>query len=232
MKILIIDNHVLFREGLASLLDSQPDMEVIGEAKSADDGVAETFELKPDLVLIDVISPKDESLLAVKSIHRQNPDIKVVILANHKSDDLLFAALRAGAMGYLLKNSSFENVIASLRALDRGEAALSRSMTRSVVEEFARLGGETTSHEQEELDKLTVREVDVLKLLTTDATNREIAENLFITENTVKIHVSNILEKLNLRNRREAANYARRQGLVPTPDDLRSYQSSELNNDR
>lgn len=231
MKILIVDNHVLFREGLASLLDSQPDMEVIGEAKSASEGIAKAYELKPDLVLIDVGSPKDEGLAAVKSIRQHNPETKIVILANHKSDELLFAALRAGATGYLLKNSSFDNVIASIRALDRGEAALSRSMTRRVVDEFARISGDASSQEQVELDKLTVREVDVLKLLTTDATNREIAENLFITENTVKIHVSNILEKLNLRNRREAANYARRQGLTPTPDDLRSYQSSNVKND-
>ncbi len=232
MKILIIDNHVLFREGLASLLDGQQDMEVIGEAKTASEGIAEAYELKPDLVLIDVISPKDEALEAIRSIRRHNPDTKIVILANHRSDELLFAALRAGATGYLLKHSSFDNVIASIRALERGEAAISRSMTRRVVDEFAKLSEDASSHEQVELEKLTVREVDVLKLLTTDATNREIADNLFITENTVKIHVSNILEKLNLRNRREAANYARRQGMTPTPDDLRSYQSSEMNNDR
>ena len=214
------------------MLDGQQDMEVIGEAKTASEGIAEAYELKPDLVLIDVISPKDEALEAIRSIRRHNPDTKIVILANHRSDELLFAALRAGATGYLLKHSSFDNVIASIRALERGEAAISRSMTRRVVDEFAKLSEDASSHEQVELDKLTVREVDVLKLLTTDATNREIADNLFITENTVKIHVSNILEKLNLRNRREAANYARRQGMTPTPDDLRSYQSSEMNNDR
>ena len=231
MKILIVDNHVLFREGLASLLDNQPDMQIIGEAKSASEGITQAFELKPDLVLIDVGSPKDEGLAAVKTMRIQNPDTQVVIIANHKSDELLFAALRAGATGFLLKNSSFENVIASIRALERGEAALSRSMTRRVVDEFARLCGDLSSIDQVDLDKLTPRELDVLKLLTTDATNREIAESLFITENTVKIHVSNILEKLKLRNRREAANYARRQGLAPTPDDLRSYQSSNINND-
>ncbi len=214
------------------MLDGQQDMEVIGEAKTASEGIAEAYELKPDLVLIDVISPKDEALEAIRSIRRHNPDTKIVILANHRSDELLFAALRAGATGYLLKHSSFDNVIASIRALERGEAAISRSMTRRVVDEFAKLSEDASSHEQVELEKLTVREVDVLKLLTTDATNREIADNLFITENTVKIHVSNILEKLNLRNRREAANYARRQGMTPTPDDLRSYQSSEMNNDR
>lgn len=213
------------------MLDGQQDMEVIGEAKTASEGIAEAYELKPDLVLIDVISPKDEALEAIRSIRRHNPDTKIVILANHRSDELLFAALRAGATGYLLKHSSFDNVIASIRALERGEAAISRSMTRRVVDEFAKLSEDASSHEQVELEKLTVREVDVLKLLTTDATNREIADNLFITENTVKIHVSNILEKLNLRNRREAANYARRQGMTPTPDDLRSYQSSEMNND-
>lgn len=214
MQILIIDKHVLFREGLASLLNNQPDMEVVGEAKSASEGIAEASELKPDLVLISVISPWDEALAAVKSIRHRNPDTKIVILANHKSDELLFTALKAGATGYLLKDSSIENVIASIRALERGEAALSRSMTRRVVDEFARLSGETSSQEQVDLDRLTVREMDVLKLLTMSATNREIAENLYITENTVKIHVSNILEKLNLKNRREVANYARRQGLM------------------
>ena len=231
MKIVIIDSHVLFREGLVSLLENQPDMEVVGEAKSSEDGISLICELEPDLVLIHISSPNDEELDAVKKMRMHQQELIVVVLANRESDELLFASLRSGAKGFLLKNSSFENVLASIRALERGEAALSRTMTRSVVDEFVRVCGDFYGTDHEEFSKLTPREVDVLKLVSTGATNREIANELVITESTVKIHVSNILEKLSLRNRREAGSYAQRHNLTPTPDDLRSFQSSKAKND-
>ena len=231
MKIIVIDSHVLFREGLVSLLESQPDMEVVGEEKSSEDGISVICDLEPDLVLIHIGSPNDEELDAVKKMRKHQPDLIVVVLANHKSDELLFASLRAGAIGFLLKNSSFENVLASIRALERGEAALSRSMTRRVVDEFVRVCGDFYGTDDEEFSKLTPREVDVLKLVSTGATNREIANSLVITESTVKIHVSNILEKLSLRNRREAGSYAIRHNLTPSPDELRSLHSTKTNAD-
>ncbi len=229
MKIVVIDSHVLFREGLVSLLENQPDMEVVGEAKSSEDGISLICEQEPDLVLMHIGSPNDEELDAVKKMRKEQQEIIVVVLANHKSDELLFASLRAGAKGFLLKNSSFENVLASIRALERGEAALSRRMTRRVVDEFVRVCGDFYGTDDEEFSRLTPREVDVLKLVSTGATNREIANSLVITESTVKIHVSNILEKLSLRNRREAGSYAVRHNLTPSPDELRSLPSSKTN---
>lgn len=229
MKIVVIDSHVLFREGLVSLLENQPDMEVVGEAKSSEDGISLICEQEPDLVLMHIGSPNDEELDAVKKMRKERQELIVVVLANHQSDELLFASLRAGAKGFLLKNSSFENVLASIRALERGEAALSRRMTRRVVDEFVRVCGDFYGTDDEEFSKLTPREIDVLKLVSTGATNREIASSLVITESTVKVHVSNILEKLSLRNRREAGSYAVRHNLTPNPDDLRSLQSSRIN---
>lgn len=231
MRIVVIDSHVLFREGLVSLLESQPDMEVVGEAKSSEDGVDLCCELKPDLVLMHISSPNDEELAAVRKMRMHDPETIVTILANHKSDELLFASLRAGATGFLLKSSSFENVLVSIRALERGEAALSRKMTRSVVDEFVRMCGDFAGTDDEEINKLTPREQDVLRYVSTGATNREIASGLHITESTVKIHVSNILEKLSLRNRREAASYAKRHNLGLTTDEMREFQSTKANQD-
>ena len=231
MKIVVIDNHVLFREGLVSLLENQPDLEVVGEAKSSEDGALLCYELNPDLVLMHISSPKDEELAAVRKMRKHQPDLGVVILANRKSDELLFASLRAGATGFLLKNSSFKNVLASIRGLERGEAALSRKMTRSVVDEFIRMCGDYSGTVDEELNKLTPREQDVLRFISTGATNREIASGLNITESTVKIHVSNILEKLSFRNRREAASYAKRHNFGLSNDEMRNFQSTMADKD-
>lgn len=214
-----------------SLLENQPDLEVVGEARDSQEGIPLCEEFKPDLVLMHVGSPTDSELAAIRRMRKHHSDLMVVMLANHKSDDLLFASLRAGATGFLLKNSSFENVLASIRALERGEAALSRKMTRKVVDEFVRMCGSSYDTESEEIDKLTPREQDVLKFVSTGATNREIANGLHISESTVKIHVSNILEKLDLRNRREAARYAKRHDMGLLNDDLDQQDSSISNGD-
>jgi len=231
MRIVVIDNHVLFREGLVSLLLNEPDLDVVGEAKNYEEGVSLCKEMKPDLVLMDIKSAQDTELDAIKRIRKHVPDTLVIVLANHESDDILFAALRSGATGFLLKNSSFVNVLASLRAVERGEAAISRKMTRSIVDEFVRMCGDYYGTQDGEIEKLTPREQDVLKFVSTGATNREIANQLNITESTVKIHVSNILEKLSLRNRREAASYANRHDLGLSLDELENYQSSRGNKD-
>jgi len=231
MRIVVIDNHVLFREGLVSLLLNEPDLDVVGEAKNYEEGVSLCKEMKPDLVLMDIKSAQDTELDAIKRIRKYVPDTLVIVLANHESDDILFAALRSGATGFLLKNSSFVNVLASLRAVERGEAAISRKMTRSIVDEFVRMCGDYYGTQDGEIEKLTPREQDVLKFVSTGATNREIANQLNITESTVKIHVSNILEKLSLRNRREAASYANRHDLGLSLEELENYQSSRGNKD-
>lgn len=218
MRVLIVDDHVLFREGLKNLIDSQPDFEVIAEAGSVREAIDQSQDLTPDLVLMDIGLPDGDGMEAVKKILSLQPDIKVVILTIHDSDDLLFTAIRLGAKGFLLKNTPIHDLLAALRGLERGEAALSRTMTRQVLDEFSRLG-KTPAGSKPGLEALTPRELEVLEELATGATNKEIADRLVIAENTVKIHVHNILDKLDFSNRHDAARFARRHGIINESND-------------
>jgi DNA-binding NarL/FixJ family response regulator len=211
---------VLFREGLVSLLDSQDDFEVVGEAGCVQEAIELARKVDPELILMDFSLPDGTGLDATVSILAEKPEIKIVFLTVHENDERLFAAIRTGAKGYLLKNQSVKNLLASLRALNKGEAAISRTMMTRIMEEFQR--GE---HPQDDpppgLSELTTREVEILRELATNASNREISARLFISENTVKNHVHNILEKLKLSNRREAVEYARHVGLASNGDSSR-----------
>ena len=221
MKVLIVDDHILFREGLVSLLDSQPDITVIGEAGCVQEAIAIARELEPDLILMDFGLPDGTGLDATQAILAERPDSKIVFLTVHEQDDRLFAAIRSGAKGYLLKNVPVSKLLDYLRGVERGEAAISPAMTNQILEEFAR-GGAARDPGPDELGELTSRELEVLRELATGASNQEIAERLVISENTVKVHVRNVLAKLDLRNRREAASYARRHGLTKPPFELLS----------
>lgn len=213
MRLLLIDYHVLFREGLISLIKNQPGIEVVGEAGSAETAIKEAARVTPDVVLMDVFLPDGDGLEVMQKILAQNPSTKVVILTYQESDDLLFEAIRRGARGYLLKNTPLAKLIASLEALQRGEAIISRTMTSRLLDEFQRLG-KATNQDQNNTNELTSREMEVLGQLGTGASNREIGDRLSITENTVKVHVSNILSKLELQNRHAAGHLARRQGIT------------------
>lgn len=206
MRILIVDDHVLFREGLLSLLDGQPDTHVIGQTGSVQEATALAIELKPDLILMDFGLPDGTGLDATKAILAIRPETKIVFLTMHEDDERLFEAIRTGAKGYLLKNVHVNTLLTFLRGVDRGEAALTPTMTGRVLNEFARLA-DLPKQDSPEFESLSTRELQVLKLLKKGATNREIAEQLFISENTVKNHVRSILTKLGLHNRRQAANY-------------------------
>jgi DNA-binding NarL/FixJ family response regulator len=212
MKLLLVDDHVLFREGLASLISAQPDLEIVGEAGSVAEAIARARFLKPDLILMDFSLPDGTGLDATVAILAEQPETRIVFLTFHEDDDRLFAALRAGAKGYLLKNVSASKLLGYLRGVNEGEAALTPQMTSRVLNEFARQGT-SFSPSSQLLAVLTDRELDVLQELATRATNREIADRLFISENTVKNHVRSILSKLNLQNRREAARFAHERGL-------------------
>jgi two-component system NarL family response regulator len=212
MNILIVDDHVLFREGLCNVLSKQPDLQVIGEAGTAAEAVEKAFKLKPDLVLMDIGLPDGTGIDAMKAILAKLPETKVVILTMYESDDLLFSAIRFGAKGYIYKNIPVNKLLASLRALSQGQAAFSRTMTARILDEFARLGA-IHKVNGEGINMLSSRELEVLELVGTGASNREIAESLYISENTVKIHVHNVLDKLKLKNRQEAATFARRHEL-------------------
>jgi DNA-binding NarL/FixJ family response regulator len=224
MKILIVDDHVLLREGLASLLEKHPDFEVIGQAGSVNEAVEKAICLIPDIVLMDISLPDGSGLQATKAILSQRPDIAIVMLTVHETDELLFEAVRAGAKGYLLKNTSTTHLYEALKAVYRGEAALSGIMTRSLLDEFSR-GGKGAEPNYEAIKSLTPRETEILSLLTTNATNREIADHLVISERTVKVHVHNILDKLQLKSRREAARLAKYQGLIVTPSELKASRA-------
>ena len=212
MRTLLVDDHVLFRQGLVSLPDIQPDFSVIGEANSVGEAVAMAHDLQPDLVLMDFGLPDGTGLDATHAILAEQPEAKIVFLTMHEEDDRLFAAIRSGAKGYLLKNVPIIRLLEFLRGIEHGQTAISRSMASRIIDEFARtetgrLNGSGP------LAELTSRELEVLQQLATGATNREIADQLVIAENTVKNHVSNILTKLHLENRREAAKFARNHHL-------------------
>jgi len=212
MRILIVDDHAVLREGLASLLDHQPDFEVVGEAGTMSDAVMKAGELKPDLILMDISLPDGSGLEATRAILKQAPDTNIVILTIHDSDELLMDAIRNGARGYLMKNTSSKDLITSLRALRRGELALTREMAGRVISGFSS-DAEQSQKRERVVDQLTSRELEVLMEVSSGATNKEIAERLFISVNTVKNHVHDILDKLGLKNRREATLFAIRHRL-------------------
>jgi len=212
IKVMIVDDHAMLREGLASLLQPQPDFEVVGEAGSVEEAVEKAIALKPDLVLMDYGLPGGSGVEATRAILRELPETDIVFLTVHEADDDLFAALRSGAKGYLLKNIPVSRMIAALSGLARGEAPLSRQMTSRVVAEFTQ--GRPLSRESSgAAHSLTKRELEVLMAMTTGATNREIADRLYVSVNTIKNHVHSILEKLDLKDRRAAIRFAREQGL-------------------
>jgi DNA-binding NarL/FixJ family response regulator len=212
MRILIVDDHILFREGLTGLLRAQPDMEVIGECGTVQEAIEQATQLNPHVILMDFSLPDGTGLDATRAILVELPQVQIIFLTVHDNDERMIAAMRAGAKGYLLKNLSVNKLLASLRALERGEAAISRTMMARVLQEFAQ-SSPTPSAEPSPLVGLTSREIEVLQELANGVTNQEIATRLYISENTVKNHIHNILEKLNLNNRREAIEFARTNGL-------------------
>jgi two-component system, NarL family, response regulator LiaR len=211
MKIIIVDDHILFREGLAAIIRSESDIEIIGQAGGVQEAIELVKALKPDMVLMDFGLPDGTGADATRAILEQHPDCKVVFLTMSEEDEDLFAAIRSGAKGYLLKNMRPTKLVSSLRAVQKGESALSRSMTLRLMEELAR-----TKEAPRVLVEptLTRRELEVLRELALGLSNQEIAERLFIAENTVKYHVHSILEKLGLSDRRDVAIYAREHGLL------------------
>jgi DNA-binding NarL/FixJ family response regulator len=218
MRILLADDHILFRKGLAQLLDAQPEFQVIGEAGDGIEAQARARELMPDLILMDINMPRCDGCEATRQIKAELPYVLIVILTVSDDDQDLFTALKNGAQGYLLKKMDPEDLFAQLRGLARGEAPLSRLLASKILREFSRAPVPEPDVERE----LTAREQQVLQLVALGSTNREIADKLVVSENTVKNHLRNILAKLHLSNRVQAAAYALREGLAPLNQDQTS----------
>ena len=212
-KVLVIDDQILFREGLMSLLRSTPDFQLVGFAGSVSEGREQAALYKPDIILMDFSLPDGTGLDATRAILAELPETKIIFLTVHESDENLFAALRLGAKGYMLKDISSSDLLASLRALNRGEKAVSRKMMSRIMDEFARTPLPEAGNEKL-LTRLSPRELDVIREIEAGATNLEIAQHLFLSINTVRHHMRNVLGKLGLKNRRELAVFARKNGLV------------------
>lgn len=213
VRVLLADDHALFREGLAGIIGAQPDMQVIGEANDGLEAFVKAQELKPDLILMDVQMPGMDGIEAVKQIKQVLPEAIVVMLTVRGDDNMLFEALKNGAQGYLLKEIRSQDLLEMLRGALQGEAALSPNLAGRVLTEFRRLskGGVL---EKEGDDELTEREQQVLLQVSKGATDKEIAAALNISLNTVKTHIRNILSKLHVRTRREAAKAAQAKGML------------------
>ena len=212
IRILLVDDHALFRDGVASLLAEQEDFEVIGMAGDGKEALEKARELEPDLILMDIYMPVCNGLEATRLIKEEMPAVKVVILTVSEEDHNLFEAIKSGAHGYLLKKERAEDFLTMLRGVSKNEAPISRSVAAKILAEFARQAKQKP--EAAPGVQLTPREREVLELLTKGATNKEIASALGISENTVKNRLRSILEKLHLENRVQAVAYAFQQGLV------------------
>ena len=208
IKILIADDHPLVREGLRGLIATEPDMELIGEASDGDEAVKLARSLQPDVILLDLIMPNKTGIEAIIEIKEDNPDARILVVTSFGEDENVFPAIKAGALGYLLKDSSPRELLAALREVYRGEPSLHPSVALKLIREL------NQPSPPNEGTPLTEREVEVLKLVAQGLSNHEICETLVIAERTVSKHVSSIIEKLHVSNRTQVALYALKEGFA------------------
>ncbi|MFQ5830680.1 MAG: response regulator [Candidatus Methylomirabilia bacterium] len=214
IRILLVDDQTLFRETLANLLNGQEGLEVVGTASDGKEALEKARELLPELILMDIYMPELNGLEATRQIKAELPRVKIVILTVAAEDRHVFEAIKAGAEGYLLKDIEPEELLDMLEGISRGEPPISRSTAAKILKEFAR----QTREELPSASEVTTRERQILELLARGQTNKEIAAELAISEATVKKHLGNIMEKLHLENRVQAALYAVKHGLIPPVD--------------
>lgn len=209
IRVLIVDDHAVVRQGLRAFLQTQDDVEIAGEAADGDEAIRQVRELVPDVVLMDLVMPKLDGIAAIREMRALSPSTKVLVLTSFADDDKVFAAVKAGAAGYLLKDVRPQELGDAIRTVYRGEALLHPTVAAKLMQELAQSGRRQASP-----DSLTDRELDVLRLIARGMSNKEIALELGVAEKTVKTHVSNILQKLHLADRTQAALYAVRERLV------------------
>ena len=215
VRVLVVDDQELFRRGLTMLLTAEPGIEIVGEAGDGDEGAALAEAVAPDVVLLDIRMPKRSGLEACTAIKQAVPSAKIIMLTVSDEEADLYEAVKSGASGYLLKDSSIEEVSQAVRVVADGQSLISPSMAVKLIDEFKQM----SRPEREQVGglRLTERELEVLRLVARGLNNREVAKQLFISENTVKNHVRNILEKLQLHSRMEAVMYAVREKLLDLP---------------
>lgn len=209
IRVLVVDDHIIIRKGIRAVLELVPDIDLAGEAQNGKEALRADQELVPDVILMDLMMPEMDGIECIKQIKARRPAARILVLTNFAGEEMIFPAIKAGAMGYHLKDSSPEALIDAIRQVNRDVASLHPSIAKKVLEEFHNIEKRSLSEEP-----LTQRELEILRLIAQGHENREIAEHLVISEATVRTHVSNILGKLHLASRTQAALYALREGLA------------------
>ena len=213
IRVLIIDDHVIVRKGIRALLAAKRDIQVVGEAGDGAEAVARVEALSPDVILMDLVMPKMDGIQAIREIVARDPGARVLVLTSFAADEQVFPAIKAGALGYLLKDSGPQQLVQAIRQVYRGEPSLEPSIARKVLSELS-----SPPRKPLTPDPLTARELEILRLVAQGRSNKEIAGQLTIAEETVHTHVSNILGKLHLASRTQAALYALREGIASLDD--------------
>jgi DNA-binding NarL/FixJ family response regulator len=214
LRVLVCDDHALFRRGLQMVLEQEPDLELVGEAADGEEVVVRAQELMPDVILMDVRMPRMSGIEAAREIKEALPHVKILMLTISDDEADLYEAIKAGASGYLLKEIPIEEVAQAIRSVWAGQSRISPSMASKLLTEFAAMSKATEEKPQMPAPRLTEREMEVLRLVAQGLNNRDIAAKLFISENTVKNHIRNILDKLHLHSRMEAVVYAVREKMI------------------
>lgn len=220
IRILICDDHAVVREGLRALITTEPDMTIVGEATDGESAVAAFRELRPDVGLLDMVMPRMDGVETLKAILSEFPGARILILTSFSDDDMVFPAIKAGALGYLLKDSSPDELIRAIHTVARGEASLHPYIARRLLRELSRPANQPPTIVGVSPEALSEREVEVLKLVARGYSNEAIAEELNLSERTARGHVSSILTKLHLANRTQAALFALREGIAKLGFDL------------
>jgi NarL family two-component system response regulator LiaR len=223
IRVLLVDDHAIVRDGIRSLLKTQPDIEVVGEADNGQAAVSMAGNLEPDVVLMDLVMPGMDGIEAIRRIIDGRPESRILVLTSFSAEDKVFPAIKAGAMGYLLKDCDSEELVRAIHQVQRGESSLHPKIARMLLQEVTAPRGEGSAEPpprsgRPTAEPLTERELEVLKLVAHGKSNREIADELVVAEGTVRTHVSNILSKLHLASRTQATLFALREGLTSLED--------------
>jgi len=212
IRILIVDDHTIVRDGLQALINAEPGMQVIGVGADGDEAIEKARALQPDVILLDLIMPRKDGIQATAEIKKENPAARILILTSFAEDHQVFSAIKAGAIGYLMKDTSSDDLIQAIRDVYQNKPALQPAIARKLMRDIQNPSGQAQAE-----SALTEREIEILQMVAQGRTNQQIADELFLSERTVRTHITNILAKLHLENRTQAALYALRAGIAHLP---------------